>query len=62
MNPGNFTPVLILVKARTPDLVVVQSTKEVHHEQRKLIQRQLLLRRSSTHGQRRASWNGLLPL
>ncbi len=31
-NLGNFGPELLLAKACTPDLVVVQTTKEVHHE------------------------------
>ena len=49
---ADLLPELILAKACAPDLVVVQTTKEVHHEQRKIVQRQLLLRRGSVHGQR----------
>ena len=38
-NLRDFAPELILAKACAPDLVFVQTTKEVHHEQRKSLQR-----------------------
>ncbi|MGH8750827.1 MAG: hypothetical protein ACREUV_03855 [Burkholderiales bacterium] len=51
-EPTLFALELILAKARALDLVFVQTTKEVHHEQRKNLQRQLLLRCGSVHRDR----------
>jgi hypothetical protein len=38
-NLEDFAPELILAKACAPDFVVVQTTKEMHHEQRKSLRR-----------------------